>query len=448
MNFNYDLTTWIDYFIGAFICCFGMILVGKILLNKTFKEIKSRLLLLIPLTIFTIINTLVFDNILKIFGSLIVVYIIFKYVLSEKNGIIYIYTFVGYLILMISDILFALSVSLFDYLFNYSFAILVTNSVFSNLIVCVISCIISLLLKNKIIYYIDKINKSYLLITIFQVVITTFIIISSINYLYIENWKFSYKFVLVIIIIFGSVLLTFTFINQQLKNKEVVEKHKMLEEYLKTSADLIEKYSSTVHKYKNNLIIIKGSVNSNISEANNYIDGILEKMEDKKYSWVKKINYISIDSIRYIIYYKLSKAEELNLKIFVNVSKDVEKINSKLLKSNELGHILDILGEYFDNAIYASNESNEKELNFDLYIANNELVFNISNTYKGEIDLNLISKNGYTTKGKGHGFGLYDIDKTIRNINILNNKYEIIDNYFVTTLKVKLKDIKKDYQNN
>ena len=42
----------------------------------------------------------------------------------------------------------------------------------------------------------------------------------------------------------------------------------------------------------------------------------------------------------------------------------------------------------------------------------NKIVFTIANTYSGEIDLSLITKNGYTTKGKGHGLGLYDIDKT------------------------------------
>ena len=39
MNFNYDLMTWIKYFIGAFACCFSAFLCGKQLLNKPLKEI-------------------------------------------------------------------------------------------------------------------------------------------------------------------------------------------------------------------------------------------------------------------------------------------------------------------------------------------------------------------------------------------------------------------------
>ena len=241
----------------------------------------------------------------------------------------------------------------------------------------------------------------------------------------------------------GSATITISLVKQYLNNKEVVEKYKMSEEYLKTSALLIEKYSTAIHRYKNNLIILKGYIRSNEEEANQYIDSLLDKFEDKKYSWVKKINYIPIDTMRYVIYYKLSKAEEKNLKIFVNVSRDIKKNDSKILESNQLGHILDILGEYFDNAIYASFESKEKELIFDLYQENDNMIFKISNTFKGNIDLNMITKNGYTTKGKGHGLGLFDIDKIIKNINILNNIYEIIDNYFVTTLTINLKDNKK-----
>ena len=440
MNFNFDLITWIDYFVGAFICLFGgLLLVGKILLNKDFKTIKkNRLLILIPFSIITILSTFAFNNsILKVFVVLLLVTAMYKYILEATNIKIFIYSIVTMIILSLAEMLFVLLVSSLDYIFKSSIAILVANSIFSNTIISLFAIILAKLLRLKLIKYIEKMNQTNILILI-QFVLTLCIVSASINYLYIEKWQFSYKLILIFIVMIGSATLTFSLLKQYLKNKEVVSKHQMLEEYLKTSADLIDKYSSTIHKYKNNLIVIKGYIKSDIPEANKYIDSLLEKVEAKKYTWVKQLNHISIDSIRYIIYYKLSKAEECNLKIFVHVSKDIKDIDSKILYSNELGHILDILGEYFDNAIYASNESKERELNVDIFRSDNELIFNISNTFKGNLDLALITKNGYTTKGKGHGLGLYDIDKTIKNIGILSNKYEIIDNYFVTTLKVKL----------
>ena len=439
MNFNYDLATWIDYFIGAFVCCFGMFTANMILFYKNFKDIKKiRYLLLIPYTIFIVFNTLAFDNVLKIFGVYFGLVLMNKYIIEEKNNKILIYSFISYVILMFSEMLYALIVSLFNYIFNNFIITIVTKTIYANMFILIITCIIAYLMRNKISTFVDKVYKINFWITFLQCVLTVFVIIASINFLYIEKFRFNYKFILIFIIICGSIILSFTLMKQHLKSKEVENKYNMLQEYLKTSADLIEKYSSTLHRYKNNLIIIKGYLKTDVNEGDKYIDGLLDKFENRKYNWVNKINKISIDSIKYIIYYKLSKAEELNLKIFVNVSRDIIDFDNKYFKANELGHILDILGEYFDNAIYASHESKEKELNFDLYKTEDEIVFNISNTYKGNIDLNLITKNGYTTKGKGHGFGLYDIDKTIKSINILSNKYELLDKYFITTLKVKI----------
>ena len=440
MNFNYDLVTWINYCIGALACCIGMCLINKILLKKSFKDIKLiRFLLIIPFTIFIILNTLTFDNILKLFGSLFILALINIYILQERGNKIFIYSVISYIIFLLAEMIFALIISLSDYIFNNVVISEASKMIYTNISISIIACLIAYLLREKINTNIDKINKDNFFIILLQFILTLIVIISSINFLYLEKFKFSYKFILIFITIFGSSMLTFTLLRQYIKRKEVITKYNMLEEYLKTSADLIEKYSSTVHKYKNNLIVIKGYIKSDIPSANNYIDGLLEKMEDKKYSWVKKINYIPIDSIRYIIYYKLSKAEEMNLNIYVNVSKDIKLLDPKFLKSHSLGHILDILGEYFDNAIYASYESNDKKLYFDSYITNKQLIFDISNTFKNKVDLNLINKNGYTTKGKGHGLGLYDVDKTIKNINELEVKYELIDNCFKASLIIKIK---------
>ena len=443
MNYNFDLMTLIDYFTGAFICCFGSLIMCKILLIKSFKEInKWKLFLLIPISIFTIFNTLAFDNIFKVFGSLLVLLLINKFILNVDNIKLFIYSITSYIMLILSELVFAFLISLIDFIFHYSIALDVTKAIYSNLIIAFISWILVFIARKKINNIIRKIDKSNMLILSIQVLLSVFVILSLFNFLYFENWKLSYKFILIMVIMIGSLLLVTNLLKQFFKNKEVVSKYSDMQEYLKTSANLIEKYSSTVHKYKNNLIVIKGYIKSDIPEANNYIDSLLDKMKDKQYSWVKKINNIFIDSIRYIIYYKLSKAEEMNLNIFVNVSKDVKAIDSKYLTSDELSYILDILGEYFDNAIYASFESKEKQLNFDLYKKDNQLIFSISNTYKGDVDLSLITKNGYTTKGKGHGFGLYDIEKVIKNIKILSNKYEILDNYFVTYLMIDLNNIK------
>ena len=441
---NYDLLTWIEYFIGAFACCFGMFLTGKILLERSFKEIKwYSYPILLVLTIFIVFNALTFDNIVKILGNLVVFFIIFKFIFKEESIKCFTYSLICYIIFPISEILFVFSVSLLDYIFKLSIAATITKAIYANIIISILSCSLTFILRDKLMNLVQKITKTNVFILFLQGTLTVFVLLSSLNNLYMEDWKFSYKLVLNTVIIFGSAILTFALLRQYLKNKEVVEKHQLLEEYLKTSASLVEKYSSTLHKYKNNLIAIKGYIKSDSNEANKYIDNLLDTFQDRKYSWFSKLNYISIDTLRYLIYYKLSKSEELNLKISVNVSKDIKNIPGDSLNLRELSHVLDIIGELFDNANYASNESDLKELNLDLYLENNKLIFVISNTYKEEVDLSLITKNGYTTKGKSHGLGLYDIEKTINNLAFLDNTYELVDNYFIVTFAIDLEKLSK-----
>ena len=77
----------------------------------------------------------------------------------------------------------------------------------------------------------------------------------------------------------------------------------------------------------------------------------------------------------------------------------------------------------------------------------NKFVFILSNTYKENFDIKLITKNGYTTKGNGHGLGLYELDKIIKKSTFIDNSYEIVDNYFIVNLSlniIKLAEKKKN----
>ncbi len=239
--------------------------------------------------------------------------------------------------------------------------------------------------------------------------------------------------ILVIILGFSALVIKYNIVNTKL-----IKKYKVLEQYVEKTADLVEKYSANIHRYKNHLITLKGYIKNNNDKALTYINSLLNDYKKEDYDWLIKINYIKEDSIRYLTYYKLAKAEEANLKVIVDISANIKNIDYDKFKINEISIINDILGEYFDNAIYASLESSLKELNFMVYIEKKKLIFLISNTYKGNIDLSLIEKNGYTTKGIEHGYGLYDIGKRLTNNKKISYSYELLDNYFIVKLIVNL----------
>lgn len=439
MRFDFNIITWIEYFIGAFICCLVDVFLGKIFLKRKPKyNLFITILIVCVFALLTIVNSLIFDNLIKIFFTILIMSSNYYIIFNEKNTSSFIYGVVTCIMFIISETIMALVIFVSNKYLNLDLQFLFSKSIIANIFIGINVCLISYFLRDKITFYINKISKNKIFIMLFYALTTIFVSLASINYLYINNWKFNYEFVLVILIVVGSLLLMMTLLRQYVKNKEIVDKYELLEEYMKTSADLIEKYSSTVHKYKNNLIAIKGYYKNSSNEGNDYIDSLLESYKTKKYNWFTKINYIPFDSIRYLSYYKLSKAEELNLKIFVDVDQEIKKIKSNLLDVSHSSVILEIIGEYFDNALYASNESEQKELNFNVYINNEIITFEIANTFLNNVDLNCIYKNGYTTKGKGHGFGLYDVDKSIKKYDFIDGNVEINDNYFISRLQLNL----------
>ena len=436
---NYDLMTWVEYFVGAFACCLGLFLTGTIVTYKKLKKITIfKYGLFIIYSAFILFNSLIFDNIVKMFGTLLILYLMFKTIFNEDKVNSIKIAIITYIITILSEITVSVSIALIENLFKVNIMTGIIKSILINVIIAILSCVYAYFIRKKLNSILNKINFDNISLILILTIIGILVIFSSMYNLYLNDWNINYEFILNIIIIFGCLYILINLIKQNLKNYEITEKYILVKDYLKTSADLVEKYSSTIHKYKNNLIVIKGYLKSDIKEANNYIDTLLENYKTKKYSWFSKLNYIQIDIVRYLVYYKLSKAETSNLKILVDVSSSVKRFTDDNLTIYEINILSDIIGEYFDNAIYASNESQAKELNFSLYMEDDKLKFVLANTYKEKVDLSLITKNGYTTKGKDHGLGLYDIDKTLKSFFRFKVKYELLDNYFVVSLTINI----------
>ena len=65
------------------------------------------------------------------------------------------------------------------------------------------------------------------------------------------------------------------------------------------------------------------------------------------------------------------------------------------------------------------------------------LILIISNSFKGEIELDKIDEEGYTTKGKNHGVGLSLVKEIIDSSEKLEQNRKIIKDYFFQYLYIK-----------
>ena len=69
----------------------------------------------------------------------------------------------------------------------------------------------------------------------------------------------------------------------------------------------------------------------------------------------------------------------------------------------------------------------------------NYLNIEVSNNYNKPIEIEKIYDQGYTTKGKGHGYGLSLVKKIVNRNNIFENKISIDKTIFTQILIIKYK---------
>lgn len=230
----------------------------------------------------------------------------------------------------------------------------------------------------------------------------------------------------VIILIFVS--LVFIYIGRIIKYEQLKTKNTILYDCMSNIENYQEEQDLKIHEYKNQLSKIT-SITSD-KEILSKIEEILDVDLTADTYLLGKIKNIPKGELKSLIYYKFLVASKENLKLFINVSSEINTKSYKFSKS-QYRILSNLIGIFFDNAIEASKESKERELYFEIYDSNIGLTFLISNTYKEKIDLSKIGTKGYTTKGGSHGKGLYLAKKLLNKKNNISTRTVINGNQFV-----------------
>ena len=224
-------------------------------------------------------------------------------------------------------------------------------------------------------------------------------------------------------------ILAIIYIKSRNENDKLQEKFDYLYDYSKNHEEWISKEQLNIHEHKNQLIVIRDMLDNN-SEARKYINDILEEDFELKNKWLGQISNLPKGGLKGLLYYKLITIEKNNLNFCVDISNNSK---NKLIKIQEdqLKDISHLIGIYLDNAIEASALSKKKMISIEIYCIKDVLNIVISNSFDNNIDISKLSTRGYTTKGKGHGNGLYLASKIINNNSNIMVKTDIINKYFV-----------------
>ena len=169
------------------------------------------------------------------------------------------------------------------------------------------------------------------------------------------------------------------------------------------------KVKANEHEYKNHLNTIWSiaqisspeEVKSKIKE---YMSSIVDDSEE--FSMLVDVENTIVKAV---LYNKGQRAEKLDVKYNYRVNSNLKDIS---LDNSELTVVLSNL---LNNAIEATSIIDKKEIEVDISEDNRSYIINVRNYTEGlkAESLSNIFKMGYSTKGEGRGYGLYNVKQIV-----------------------------------
>lgn len=402
-------------------------------LYKEKINIKKDILFLLILTILVSLIVLLFSGLTKLLFNYLAILFSMYFILLDKNihkSLSYTTTiFLGFALIEILLTIFLKTVINFDELYNkYILTLLLFNLVVNIILVLVTKLNFIIKISSKQIFS----NNTLKIVLFLMIIIICLIGIQNKNI--INTYNISY-IINILMLIFVLVIL-YIIIDINNKNKEISNKYNQMMEFMTEYENIIDEQGKANHEYKNQLLILNGFID-NKKKLKEYLDTIIEDHKTGQNYEVRQLSHFPNGGLKGLLYYKISKMKENNIKYFLYVSKEVNKPLEKL-DIKDYKSITKIFGVLIDNAIDASLNSSEKEVMLDFKMDDNYLVITITNTYNDDVDLSKLG-TGYTSKGNNHGYGL----RLVKDIIMKNKKIELVtdknDTQFIQTLFIDTK---------
>lgn len=241
---------------------------------------------------------------------------------------------------------------------------------------------------------------------------------------------------IIIIVIFT--IITILFIQSKNDYTELSDKYDILFSYVQNFEEWIEKEQLNRHEYKNQLAVLKSI--SKDKKVIRKIDEILEDNINLDDEIISKLSELPKGGLKGLMYYKAVIAQKKMVKLVVDVSLK-NKTYLKKLTENQIKELCKLIGIYFDNAIEASLDTKKKYVLLEIYELSDKINIVISNTFNISEDFEKRHEKGITSKGKGHGYGLYFANKIAQNNKWIELKQDIVEEYYVQTITIKKLDL-------
>ena len=218
------------------------------------------------------------------------------------------------------------------------------------------------------------------------------------------------------IVLFFVMLLYLNAISKEKLEKEIIDqKDTQLNElsiYSHHVESLYEEIRSFRHDYINILTSLKlGIDNQDIEAIKTVYNGVLRdsanQFYDSKFD-IAKLSNIKNDAIKSILSAKLLEAQNRGISISVEIEEPVSNFMIELLD------FITVLSVLCDNAIEATIEATSPRMTIAFINNEDSLVLIVENSIKSEkVDVSHIFARGYSSKGKGRGLGLHNVNSIL-----------------------------------
>ncbi|MBQ9011042.1 MAG: GHKL domain-containing protein [Bacilli bacterium] len=427
-------------FIGVAFAYFFCIVCWHRLLNKKieWKSYKIYLSLFILAIVGTVLNFTIPRFLRLIFAFLIL--IIINYIFFNRNmSQVILLVLMSELISVISEFIFVIILFL---LMNVGVENISTTQVGVLIINLGVTCISFMFLKFKFVYAVfnylyktfENMKKSNLIIyfVIAIILISVSLIMSYMN--------LPYTIMLIVntILMLFYLIMLFRLANARENYKAINNKYETSLSSLREYEDIMDKYKVANHENKNQLLTIRNMIKPKDQKIANYIDELVDNKIKDNETIFYQTSKIPEGGLRVTIYSKLCKMDALNIEYELDIASDVKVEDLIELDDSTMLNICKIVGVFLDNAIEAVENLSDKYIIIEIFVMDQNLCIEISNSYEGNIDFTKIENKGYTTKGKGHGYGLSLVNDIIKNNNLLIHENEISKELFTQKLKIKM----------
>lgn len=411
------------------------------LLNKSFNfNNPKNYIFVVLLIVVNVANFLYFDDLVRIVVSTIFISIANYLIFNETLNRTVVSTITEQLLMFISEIIYAVClINLLDVngnsLISEYYGTLISVLFISAIAIILINVKIIKKFLLKIVNGSNKLKSSYLtasallLILIMNILLVTVYQDVNIETIILVNFVF---IIMCACILYKNLVDGSNIVKMQVENKALLNN---LEEYEK----MLDYQRVANHENKNQLLIVRSLLKENEnSDALNYVNEVLDDKKDDNDVLFGRAKKIPSGGLQGIVYQKMLVMNDKNIKPILDVSNSVKKFKLENLDTKLNYDICRIVGVFLDNSIEETEKLDEREIMLSMYEQNNDLVIEISNKFKNVPDLERLEEKGYSTKGKGHGYGLSLVNDIVNNNNQIINEKGITRNIFTQKLIIKM----------